>query len=122
MDVETFAKLGSAWPEYLVGYGGEAKLIARIHSNANREKGDEDVLVRALVFDKDRLARLTIRGKSLVNHNREKDEPAYMQEYEQEQVLMYRNVLFEILALPVLDLTLPKGASWSGANMPGLVS
>lgn len=96
LTVEDFARLGPAWPEYL-GLG-KGVLLARVHPNCNRPKGDEDVLARALVYmsNNGELRRMTIR-RSNIRANAD----GFLRDYAK----AYRECLNKILELPVLDLT-----------------
>jgi hypothetical protein len=98
LTVQAFAKLNHVWPESVIMHGGV--FVARIHPNCNRKVGDEDVLVRALVYvlGEGRLCRMTIRRRNIENSGyKVLEDTGYTQ--------MYRECLYVIMKLPVLDLT-----------------
>lgn len=101
LTIEEFASLPAIWPESLAL--GDAMLIARLDPACNRPQGDEDVLARALVFDRRRpgLCRLTIRKQNLTPQSPSGyDVDHIMVEYAAE----YANSLQAVLSLPVLRL------------------
>jgi hypothetical protein len=114
LTVGAFAALPPCWPEYVTE---GAVLIARISPNNNRPSGDEDVLVRALVYVPDcelidgptipgHLARLTIRGGQLeanAEAMRRETEP-FMVQFCADRLAEYVNVLRAVLCLPVIEL------------------
>lgn len=102
LTIGEFAALPAVWPESLAL--GDGILIARIDPACNRPQGDEDVLARALVFDRRRpaLCRLTIRRQNLILKAPEGDHMIdhIMVEYAAE----YTNAFQAVLSLPVLNL------------------
>ena len=102
LNIEEFAALPSVWPESLAL--GDAMLIARIDPACNRPQGDEDVLVRALVFDRRQpgLRRLTIRKQNLIP----KAPADYMIDHIMiEYAAEYAKALQAVLSLPMLNLS-----------------
>jgi hypothetical protein len=103
LNIEEFAALPAVWPESLAL--GDAMLIARIDPACNRSQGDEDVLVRALVFDRRQpsLRRLTIRKQNLIPRALAEDHiiDHVMIEYAAD----YAKTLQAVLSLPMLNLS-----------------
>ena len=102
LTVSSFAALQSVWPDTLTSTGG--LLLVRVANR--RDEGDEDVLVRVLVFcesdgiqPKPWLGRLTIRGMNLQLIDKH-DENSFSEDYAN----MYLDLLKQAVALPVVTL------------------
>lgn len=105
LTVEQFAALPAAWPDTIHVCGG--LLIARIHPRHNRPLGDEKVLARALAYlDPDEfgggLHRLTVRVEQITP--RYGHLPRRHSDIAEQSANMYRDLLFSIFQLPVIEL------------------